>query len=228
MHLILGVKREVVGSKGKSLSFIAPALPLQELKSEVWARDDYTCAYCGFRSKKYQEIDYKNGNSFDNSLSNLITTCIYCHQSLNLDIVAKMRSGTLVWLPELSQIELHHLVRAIYIARVAQGDIADAARLALDALLARKDDAKRILGTDDPALLSFILQDFLEDKLYSKREHKLEGIRLLPLDKRIIKDGDLEFNQFPQILAYWKSKDGPYGDFSAEQWLEKFTSLKVL
>ncbi len=56
------------------------------------------------------------------------------------------------------------------------------------------------------------MQDFLETDEYKVRMNKLKGFRILPLDRRIIKEGDLEFNQFPQILAYWRSKDGPFGD----------------
>jgi hypothetical protein len=44
-------------------------------------------------------------------------------------------------------------------------------------------------------------------------EHKrFASLRIYPADRRIVREGDLEFNQFPQILAYWRSKDGPFGE----------------
>jgi intracellular multiplication protein IcmJ len=57
------------------------------------------------------------------------------------------------------------------------------------------------------------------------REKKLEGIRLFPLDRRIIKEGDLEFNQFPQILAYWRSKDGPFGGKVPNKWKNFYAEI---
>ena len=96
--------------------------------------------------------------------------------------------------------------------------MADAARSALDLLMERREQATTRIGTDDPMVLASVLKDFLEDKEYQQRDQKIEGIRLLPLDRRIIKEGDLEFNQFPQILAYWRSKDGPFGSTMPAGW----------
>ena len=63
-------------------------------------------------------------------------------------------------------------------------------------------------------------------KHYSMRDEKLKGLRLFPLDRRIIKEQDLEFNQFPQILAYWRSKDGPFGGKVPSQWKNFYAELK--
>mgnify|MGYP000275845136 CR=1 FL=1 len=46
-------------------------------------------------------------------------------------------------------------------------------------------------------------------------------------NRRIIKEGDLEFNQFPQILAYWRSKDGPFGDVPPRRWVNLFYDLRA-
>jgi intracellular multiplication protein IcmJ len=50
-------------------------------------------------------------------------------------------------------------------------------------------------------------------------------LRLFPLDRRIIREADLEFNQFPQILAYWRSKDGPFGKLQPKQWVDIYARL---
>jgi intracellular multiplication protein IcmJ len=100
--------------------------------------------------------------------------------------------------------------------------MADAARDAMETLLSRKEEAKSRLGTDSPRILATVLQDFLEAKEYKSRLAKLKGFRILPLDRRIIREGELEFNQFPQILAYWRSKDGPFGEVPPRKWVKVF------
>lgn len=196
-----------------------------EQKLKVLERDDYTCRCCGFKAEKYQKIHFANGNPNDHAPENLLTTCVYCHQCFHLDAVTGMKSGVLLWLPEIEQKDLHHIMRAVYVARISQGKIADAAKKILEIVMARREDAKKRIGTDDPSVLATVLGDYLEAKHYDMRMQKLAGIRLLPLDRRIIKEGDLEFNQFPQILAYWRSKDGPYGGAMPTKWMARYAEL---
>lgn len=218
--LSLGIARTSAGAQRAS------AAALQALRQRVFDRDDHTCRCCGFRAQKYQEVHFINGSTADARPENMTTVCIFCHQCFNLDQVGDMRSGVLVWLPEIDQKDLHHLARAVYVARISQGPVADAARQALDILMKRREDARRRLGTDDPYILASVLKDYIGDKAYEARGKKLEGIRLFPLDRRIIKEADLEFNQFPQILAYWRSKDGPFGTSVPKQWLDFYRILR--
>lgn len=194
-------------------------------KQQILERDDYVCQCCGFRSMKYQDIVPRNGDYYDTRMDNLATACIFCQQCFYLDRVTQMRSGFLVWLPEIDQADLHHIARAIYVARISQGPMADMARTSLDLLMTRRESAKERLGTDDPFVLATVLNDYLGPKHYAQRTEKLEGIRLFPLDRRIIKEADLEFNQFPQILAYWRSKDGPFGGKIPTKWLDLYKEI---
>lgn len=196
-----------------------------EIKQKVFGRDDHTCQMCGFQSQKYQDIHFLDGDVNNLQIDNLVTACIYCHQCFDLDRVAQMRSGVLIWLPEVPQSDLHHIARAIYVARISQGSMADTAKKALEILMARREEAKVRLHTDDPHVLAMVMRDFLGPKQYAMREKKLEGVRLFPLDRRIIKEGDLEFNQFPQILAYWRSKDGPFGGKVPSKWKNFYAQL---
>lgn len=190
-----------------------------ELKNKIFERDDYTCRCCGFKSQKYQEIHFRDHNKKNADEDNLVTTCIFCHQCFNLEKVHEMRSGVLLWLPEVDQYKLHHIARAVYVARIAQGPVSEAARATLDILMERREEAKKRISTDDPYILSTVLQDYLGPKHYYARKKKLAGLRLFPLDRRIIKEADLEFNQFPQILAYWRSKNGPFGGKVPQNWI---------
>lgn len=230
--LQLGIARPIgkakkigAGASGNTGPVSASGKIDAELKAQILERDNHTCRACGFHAKKYQEVHTVNANPADLRPENLATVCIFCHQCYNLDRVPSMRSGVMVWLPEISQTRLHHIARAIYVARISQGDMAEAARKTLDILMGRREEVKKRLGTDDPYTLSMVLRDYLSEKHYYYRSQKLEGIRLFPLDRRIIKEADLEFNQFPQILAYWRSKDGPFGGKAPPQWVGLYKSL---
>ncbi len=216
-------KRTGAGSSGSS-SVDGKGLSKDE-KQKIFERDNFTCQCCGFVSKKYQEVLHKNFDTADKSDKNLTTVCIFCHQCFHLENVSNMKSGVLIWLPEIQQTTLHHIARSIYVARISQGPVAEAARKSLDILRGRREEVIKRIHTDDPYILSTVLKDYLSPKHYAARDKKLEGIRLFPLDRRIIKEADLEFNQFPQILAYWRSKDGPFGGKTPPQWISIYQDL---
>jgi intracellular multiplication protein IcmJ len=219
LNVTLGIARSAGNT---TLGAGVPASLTPELRREILERDQHTCQACGFRAEKYQEILYVNHDERDTRLDNLVTTCQFCHQCFHLDRVQLMRSGVLIWLPELSQEDLNHLARALYVARISQGQMADTARKILDMLMLRREDVRRRLGSDDVFVLATVLRDYLGQRHYAERTEKLEGVRLFPLDRRIIKEADLEFNQFPQILAYWRSKDGPFGGKVPTAWVDMF------
>lgn len=152
-------------------------------------------------------------------LENLVTACIFCEQCFELESVANMDSGLLIWLPELSQADLHHFARALYVAKVQDEEKrGPQAQTVLDQLLARRVEAKKRLGTDDPIMLATALAEQLSNADYAKRAERLDGIRLLPLPRRISFNTDGQYDQFPRILSYWVSKEGPFGKYPASQW----------
>lgn len=226
LPLVLGIARPSGGprsSKGpQSSSGKGRAVLTPEIRKAVYDRDDNTCQCCGFQSTKYQEIHFLDQDARNLTLDNMVTTCIFCHQCFNMDQATVMRSGVLIWLPEISQIDLHHIMRSVYVARISQGPMAEAARATLDALMARREEVRRRIGTDDPYVLATVMRDFLTSRYYADRGEKLDGVRLMPLDRRLIREADLEFNQFPQILAYWRSKDGPFGQRAPTLWLNLY------
>ncbi len=220
-----GKARQIKGGAGKTGSSSSDLKLPNEIKQRIFERDHHTCQACGFVAKKYQDVHFINHNRADTSDKNLQTLCIFCNQCFNLEDASLMRSGVLIWMPEIEQIRLHHIARSIYVARISQGPMADAARKALDAIMERREEAKKRLGTDDPYILAEVFRDYLGEKHYALREQKIKGLRLFPLDRRIIKEADLEFNQFPQILAYWRSKDGPFGGKTPPQWISIYKAL---
>ena len=211
-----------IAHKG-SASFFQTMSPeaLADLKNKIFDRDRHMCQCCGFVSEKYQQLHIIDGSAKPNE-NNLATTCIFCQQTFDLESVSKMRSGVLIWLPEIEQAALHHIARALYVARISQGPMSVTARKILDTLMTRREDVRSRLGSDDPYVLSSVLRDYIGRRQYADRKRKLEGVRLFPLDRRIIKEEDLEFNQFPQILAYWRSKAGPFADKTPNSWIDMY------
>ncbi len=223
--LTIGIAQNMRDAKVYGDALKVDGLLTPEIRQKIFLRDNNACRYCGFVSKKYQDISFVDGDKTNLQADNLLTACIYCEQCFDLEKVAQMSSGLLVWLPEIDQADLHHIARAIYISRISQGSMAETAKSALEKIMGRREEAKARLYTDDPYLLSVVMKDFLGPRQYAMRDKKLDGIKLFPLDRRIIKEGDLEFNQFPQILAYWRSKDGPFGGKAPTQWKNFYAKL---
>ncbi len=201
-----------------------PALD-PELKRKILERDHHTCQCCGFVSEKYQQILHKNQDVTNFDTDNLLTTCIFCHQCFNIMDAAHMESAALIWLPEIEQHELNNIAKAIYVARISQGPIADCARKLLDIIMSRRAEAKNRVGTDNPFILGRVMSDYLSLNQYKLSGKKLEGLRVMPLDRRKIKETNLEFNQFPQILAYWRSRNGSFGPYPPQKWIEIYQDI---
>lgn len=212
--------------------------PDESLRATVFARDANRCQYCGFTCARHQEINYTGQRVAKGQkpkarkrgalppADDYVTACTFCHQCFHLESIDRMQSGALIWLPEIGQAALNHICRAIYVARISQGPMAEAARDSMESLLARKAEAVARLGTDSPAILASVLQDFLESGEYKRRGERLNGFRILPLDRRIVRKGELEFNEFPQTLAFWRAKEGPFGEHPPRLWVKTFYDVR--
>lgn len=88
----------------------------KNLWDSVWSRDKNTCFYCGFKSDRFQEIHHLDDDHNNNKIENLVTVCPLCHQNFHLDSVSNVNGGKIIWLPEMSQQDLNHLCRSMFIA----------------------------------------------------------------------------------------------------------------
>ncbi|NDC56086.1 MAG: hypothetical protein EBZ69_04655 [Alphaproteobacteria bacterium] len=88
---------------------------------------------------------------------------------------------------------------------------------------------KKRLGTDDAATLATVMIENLSAENYADRERKLSGVRVLPQERRMVptKDGR-EVDQFPTLMAFWRSAEGPFGQFAPDQWLPAFQEISAL
>jgi len=143
-----------------------------------------------------------------------------------LERAGMMGCGILIWLPEITQVELNHIARAIHIARAGEdAKLAAAADRAFNALLARRTDAKKRLGSEDPLLLCTVLWENLGKKERDAALVKLEGVRLLPFDKHIVRSHGFDIDGFPQIMRFWLSERGPFSDLPVEDWRNLFSKI---
>lgn len=89
-----------------------------KFSQRVWERDDYTCQFCGFQARDFQEVVNLDRNYHNNKLSNMVTACCFCAQCFFLDSVGKgdYGGGTLIYLPEISQPDLNGLCHVLFCA----------------------------------------------------------------------------------------------------------------
>lgn len=219
LPLILGVRRASDAEKHKV------SVPSKSQTEEALRRDDHTCRFCGFKSQQYQRVI--SSPAYLKRDEEFLTVCTFCENSLLLERAGMMGSGVLVWLPEIGQAELNYIARAIYIARADAGEMAESATRALDALLARRAEAKKRVLSDDPLVLATVLHENLDDQAYKKASAKIEGIRLLPLDKYIVHGKHGDINQFSSMVKYWCSPQGPYGRLPVDQWPNLFQAAQA-
>ena|SRR3990167_1393243 len=90
----------------------------QPVEQRVFERDAYTCQYCGFQAREYQEVVNLDGRYTNNKLSNLITACCFCVQCLFLHAVGLdgRSGGQLIYLPEMSQANLNSFCHVLFCA----------------------------------------------------------------------------------------------------------------
>lgn len=180
-------------------------------------RDLFTCQYCGFQSLKYQQVIVKN-RDFHN-IDSYTAACIFCAQYFQLNFVPLLRSGRLIWLPEVAPARLNSILKEIYVERITRSDWSQPARDALEFLNSRHQEVIARLGSDD---LDILVERLKNGELDGDRLVEEDGIRLMPIDRRIIWEADLNFNQFPQILAFWRSKNGPLRMDIPRKYLQEF------
>ena len=190
----------------------------RDVRTKVIDRDRNTCRFCGFCAKKWQEVHHRDDNHANNDPANLITACIFCHLCHHVGRAGLMNEAILVWLPEFSQADLHHIARACFVAmrEPKTGPTAGIAEAATDlwsAMREREEQAERRLGTSRPEILAQALIE-LPDDLYDKRDRLLSGIRLLPMGVRTTERGDV----FEQIVSSWRGQEGPYFGCPPQTW----------
>lgn len=84
----------------------------------IWERDFYTCQFCGFQAREFQEVVNLDQNYSRNILNNMATACCFCTQCFFLEAVGlnDYGGGTLIYLPEISQSDLNAFCHVLFCA----------------------------------------------------------------------------------------------------------------
>jgi intracellular multiplication protein IcmJ len=209
-------------------------LEFQGARKKALDRDNHTCRFCGFRNNKWQEVHHFNDDHHDNRLENLITTCPFCHMCQHIGLAGARREAILIYRPELTQVQIHHLVRTALVADAHHESLkaedqtgapkrspnlklaAEAAEMGkslMAALRSSADGARGMLGTSDPVDLANAMM-LLPDEAYARRRESLAGIRLLPLGVR----NNGSENVMTTMIDSWRTGGAPYGNLLPNTW----------
>ncbi|MBV6632830.1 MAG: type IVB secretion system protein IcmJDotN [Alphaproteobacteria bacterium] len=211
LRLVLGAKRATW--RGEDEANAQADERFRAVKPKVFKRDQFKCKFCGFQSRKWQEVHHLDGDHSNHDPRNLATICSFCHMSFHIGRAGLAGEGELIWLPELSQTELNHLSRGCFVAMRTKGTTNEAGESIFSGLRIRAEEARRRLGTSDPADLGEALLAISEEA-YEKRAEVLDGVRLLPLGRKYVGERDV----FPKMVDFWVSRHGPFAKSRPKQW----------
>jgi intracellular multiplication protein IcmJ len=150
-----------------------------KFSERVWERDNYTCQFCGFQARLYQEVvnldqDYRN-----NKIGNLVTACCFCTQCFFLEAVGKndYGGGVIIYLPEIGQAELNGLCHVLFCAIANATNYRPDAQAVYRSLKLRTQMVEEQLGEglSNPATLGQMLIE-----TSTANETLLQKLRLLP------------------------------------------------
>lgn len=152
---------------------------------KVYARDNYTCQFCGFQAREYQEVVNLNHDYRYNKISNLITACCFCAQCLFIESVGveEYGGGTLIYLPEISQGQLNAFCHVLFCAITNDTGYKSSAQTIYRTFKFRSQmvEEKFGEGSSDPSAFAQLLLNAETGSDYKKIEGSiLKNICLLP------------------------------------------------
>ncbi len=153
-----------------------------KFSEKVFRRDNYTCQFCGFQAKEYQEVINRDQNYYNNKLPNMVTACCFCTQCFFLDAVGvSYGGGTLIYLPEISQASLNSFCHVIFCAITNDTGYRSTAQSIYRSFKFRAQVVEDQFGegASDPGVFSQLLIDTQSDNL-SIIKDLLTNVRLLP------------------------------------------------
>jgi intracellular multiplication protein IcmJ len=152
---------------------------------KVYQRDNYTCQFCGFQAKEYQEIVNLNHDYRANKISNLVTACCFCVQCLFIESIGveEYGGGTLIYMPEITQGQLNAFCHVLFCAITNDTGYKSSAQTIYRTFKFRSQmvEDKFGEGSSDPAAFAQLLLNVGMDGDYQKTEETiLKNICLLP------------------------------------------------
>ena len=152
-------------------------------EQKILQRDRYTCRFCGFQAKLFQDIINIDGNYNNNTPANMVTACCFCAQCFFLESVGVggYGGGALIYLPELSQAELNSFCHVLFCAITNDTGYKNSAQTIYRSFKFRSQivEDKFGEGTSDPAIFGQLLIDSGPIPADNLAE-MFKNIRLLP------------------------------------------------
>lgn len=213
----------------------------QANRRKALERDRHACRFCGFAQKPsqatpdanfYMQVHHRDDDHHNNHESNLVTACMHCHAVQHIGLYGSRYGAKLIWLPEMTQADLHHLLRVILVAQrfahtLPEGTpkarldparaLAEAAGSTYGHLLARTRAAHDRYRTDNPAAIADVLiQPEMPQDAYMRRASIFSGLRLLlPLTHQ---DKERRVDRFETIVDSWLAAGGPFVNLKPSVW----------
>ncbi len=152
-------------------------------EQKILQRDRYTCQFCGFQARFYQDVVNLDNNYNNNKLANLATACCFCSQCFFIESVGVggYGGGTLIYLPELSQSELNGLCHVLFCAITNDTGYKNSSQTIYRSFKFRSQlvEEKFGEGTSDPSIFGHLLID--SGPISKEKSDKIfNNIRLLP------------------------------------------------
>lgn len=168
----------------------------QLMQNKVFARDHYSCQFCGFQAHDYQEVVNLDGNYRNNQIANMVTACCFCAQCYFIEAVGQSGygGGRLIYLPEMTQPELNSFCHVMFCAMTNGTNYQGTAQNIYRSLKFRTQpvEDKFGVGMSNPNLFGQIL---IENDTVEQKEtltQILKNLRLLP-----------SYARFRKQLGHW-------------------------
>lgn len=152
-------------------------------EKKILQRDRYTCQFCGFQARLYQDVVNLDNNYNNNKTDNLVTACCFCSQCFFIESVGVggYGGGALIYLPEISQPELNSLCHVLFCAITNDTGYKNSAQTIYRSFKFRTQlvEEKFGEGTSDPSIFGHLLID--SGPIAKENSTKIfSNIRLLP------------------------------------------------
>ena len=178
----------------------------QSVLDAVYRRDLHSCRFCSFSSYEYQEIAILG--EYDHDIDHVVVVCPACHHCLEPTLAMIRKSAYVVFMPAVSQTLINGTIGELYSMKISEGLLANLAESVIELGMQSKAEVERVFGGDPLSLAPEILAKKIRE-LKEYTPEFINGLRLFPSDMYFVTDGALEFNMYPQMIAYYRSENGP-------------------
>ena len=173
-----------------------------KVRDKILSRDNDTCQGCGFQASDFQEIHHRSGDHSNFKDSNLETLCPLCHQVFHPDLASISSGASMIWLPEITQVELNRLLFAVFAAtkKGSSHPLYNVAKAIWGLLEMRKVYLDNQLGKSDPGIYGQMLLQMTKEE-YDNRAETMRAIKMLANPIRF----EVEVDYWSTVLEKYKS-----------------------